>query len=126
MRVNCGHSLVVSSVQIEEAPPALHGPVQHREDAHERGELAGGHRPPLLHHQLRGARGLLARLVPVLRLPVAAGEERAAAFERGAVKGHGDDHQQARHDQQGVGRAVGEQQPPVQLHVHGIVHGARN
>lgn len=119
MRVNSGDSLVVTSVQIEEAPPALGGSVKHGENAHERGELAGRQRPPLLHHQVRGARGLPARLVPFLSLPIAAGEERAAAFEGGAVEGHGDDHQQARHHQQGVSRAVGEQQPPVQLHVWG-------
>lgn len=121
MRVNSGDSLVMSSVQIEEAPPALGGPVQHREDAHERGELTGGQRPPLLHHQARGTRGLIARLVPRLRLPVAVGEQRAAAFEGGAVEGHGNDHQQARHHQQGVCRAVGEQQTPVQFHAWGSV-----
>lgn len=111
-----GDSLVMPSVQIEETPPALRRSVQHREDTHKGGELAGGQRPPLLHHQVRDVRRLPARLVAVLRPPVAAGEECAAAFERGAVEGHRHDHQQARHDQQGVSRAVGEQQPPVQLH----------
>lgn len=114
MRVNSGDSLIMSSVQIEEAPPALGGSVQNRENAHERGELTGGQRPPLLHYQVRGPRGLL---VPLLRLPVAVGEECAAAFEGGAVEGHGDDHQQARHHEQGVSRAVSEQQSPVQFHV---------
>lgn len=45
-------SLVMPSVQIEEAPPALRGAVQHREDPHECGELAGGRRAPLLDHQV--------------------------------------------------------------------------
>lgn len=117
MRVNSGDSLVMPSVEIEEAPPTLGCSVQHRENAHECGELTGGQRPPLLHHQVRRPRRLIARVLRLLRLPVAAREERAAAFEGGAVEGHGDDHQQARHHEQGVSRAVGEQQSPVQLHV---------
>lgn len=110
-------SLVVPSVQIEEAPPALRCTVQHREDADKRGELAGSRRAPLLHHQVRDVPGLPRQLGSVLAPPVSGGEECAAAFESGAVESHGDDHQQARHDRQGVDRTVGQQQAPVQLHV---------
>lgn len=111
------HSLVVSSVQIKQAPPSLRCTVQHRENTDKRGELAGCGRTPLLHHQLGGVLRLPRRLGPVLGPPVARGEECAAAFERGAVKSHGDDHQQARRHREGVSGAVGQQQSPVQLHV---------
>lgn len=114
------HSLVVPPVQIEEAPPALCSPVQHREDTDKRGELAGGRRAPLLHHQVGDIPRLPCsphQLGPVLGPPVAGGEECTAAFESRTIESHGDDHQQARHHRQGVGCAVGQQQPPVQLHV---------
>ena len=109
-------SLIVSPMQVEQTPPALRCPVQHRENTHERGELAGGEWPPLLHHQLGDVPRLLRRLGPALGPPVAGGEEGAAAFESGAVESHGHDHQQPRRDRQGVDRTVGQQQPPVQLH----------
>lgn len=109
--------VIMSSVQIEEAPPALRCTVQHREDTHKCGALAGSRWAPLLHHQVGDVSGLPRQLLPVLCPPVAGGEECAAAFERGAVESHGDDHQQTRHDGQGVSRAVSQQQPPVQLHV---------
>lgn len=107
----------MSSVQIEEGPPALRGPVQHREDAHEGGELAGCRRAPLPHHQVGHVSLPTGHLSPVLRRPVAAGEEGAAAFEGGAAESHGDHRQQARRHREGVSRAVGQQQPPVQFHV---------
>lgn len=44
--------IIVPSVQIEEAPPALRCSVQHRENTDEGGELAGRRRAPLLHHQV--------------------------------------------------------------------------
>ncbi len=96
----------MSSVQIEEAPPALRCAVQHRENTDKCGELAGCRRAPLLHHQVRDVSWLPRQLSSALRLPVAGGEECATAFKRGAVKSHGDDHQQARHNRQGVSRAV--------------------
>lgn len=110
-------SLIVSSVQIKQAPPSLRCTVQHRENTDKSGELAGCRRPPLLHHQVRGVYRLSRQLGPVLGPPVAGGEECAAAFKCGAVESHGDDHQQARRHREGVSGAVGQQQPPVQLHV---------
>lgn len=83
----------MSSVQIEEAPPSLRSAVQHRENAHKCGELTGRRWAPLLHHQVRGARRLAAQLGLVVRPPVAAGEECAAAFEGGAVQRHGHHHE---------------------------------
>lgn len=96
----------MSSVQIEEAPPALRGAVQHRENTDKCGELAGCRWAPLLYHQVRDVSGLPSQLGTVLCPPVAGGEECAAAFKSGAVESHGDDHQQARHDGQGVSRTV--------------------
>lgn len=109
--------LVMSSVQIEEAPPALRGAVQHRENTHKCGELTGCRWAPLLYHQVRNISLLSRQLGPGLCPPVAGWEECAAAFKRGAIESHGDDHQQTRHDRHGVSRAVRQQQPPVQLHV---------
>lgn len=110
-------SLVVSSVQIKQAPPSLRCTVQHRENTDKSGELAGCRRTPLLHHQARRVSRLPRHLGRVLGPPVAAGEECAAAFKCGAVQSHGDDHQQARRHREGVSGAVGQQQPPVQFHV---------
>lgn len=119
VRVSCADSLVVPPVQIEEASPPLRGPVQHRENAHERDELARGERPPLLHHQVAELSGLLRQLGLVFGPPVAGGEEGAAAFQSGAVQSHGDDHEQSRREREEVNRTVGQQQPPVQLHLRG-------
>lgn len=113
-------SLVMSPMQIKEAPPALRCTVQHRENTDECGELAGSRWAPLLHHQVRDVSRLPRQLDPVLGPPVARGEERAAAFKSGAVESHGHHHQQARHDRQGVSRTVGQQQPPVQLHLRSL------
>lgn len=96
----------MSSVQIEEAPPALRRSVQHRENTDKRGELAGCQWAPLLHHQVRDVSRLARLFWRVFGLPVAGGEKCAAAFKSGAVESHGDDHQQTRHDRQGVSRAV--------------------
>lgn len=65
-----GNSLVMSSMQIEEAPPALRSSVQHRENAHKRGELASCRRPPLLHHQVIYGSGHARRLHPLIGPPV--------------------------------------------------------
>lgn len=113
-----GDSLVMPPMQIEEASPPLRSSVQHRENAHERDELTRCERPPLLHHQVTELSGLLRRQRGlVLGPPVAGGEEGAAAFESGAVQSHGDDHEQSRREREGVNRTVGQQQPPVQLHL---------
>ena len=104
-------------MEVEEAPPALRGAVQHREDPHERCELTGGRRAPLLHHQMGHVPGLSRQLTAVLGPPVSRGEQSATPFERGAVQRQGDDHQEPRHHQQGVGCAVSQQQPSIQLHV---------
>lgn len=101
------NSLVMSSVQIEQTPPALRRPVQHRENANKCGKLAGRRWAPLLYHQVRDVSRLPSQLGTVFRLPVAGGEECATAFKSGAVESHRDDHQQARHDGQGVSHTVG-------------------
>lgn len=96
----------MSSVQIEEAPPALDCAIEHRENTHKCGELTRCRWAPLLYHKMRDVSRLLGHLGTVLRPPVAAGEECAAAFESGAVERDGDDHKQARYDRQDVSRAV--------------------
>ena len=111
------HSLVMPSMEIEEAPPALRGAVQHREDPHKRSELAGGRRAPLLHHQMRNVPRLSRQLTAVLSHPVSRREKSTTPFKRRAVESQGDDHQEPRHHQQGVGCAVSQQEPPIQLHV---------
>lgn len=102
----CQDSLVMSSVQIKEAPPSLRSAVQHRENAYKCGELTGRRWAPLLHHQMRDVCRLAGQLGLVICLPVSGGEECAAAFKRGAVESHGDDHEQTRHNREGVGRAM--------------------
>lgn len=89
----CQDSLVVSSVQIKEAPPSLRSAVQHRENAHKCGELTGCRWAPLLHHQMGDVCGLAGQLGLVICLPVSGGEECASAFERGAVESHGHHHE---------------------------------
>lgn len=110
-------SLIVPSVQIKQAPPSLRCTVQHRENTDKSGELAGCRWTPLLHHQVRAVSRRSRQLGWVLGPPVAGGEECAAAFESGAVESHGDDHQQTRRHREGVSGAVGQQQPPIQLHI---------
>lgn len=109
-------SLVVSAVQIKQTPPSLRCAVQHRKNTHKRGELTGSRWTPLLHHQLRAVSRRSRRLGSVRCRPVTGGKECAAAFESGAVESHGDDHQQTRRHAERVSGAVGQQQPPVQLH----------
>lgn len=104
-----GDSLVMLSMQIEEAPPALRSSVQHRENAHKSGELAGCRRPPLLHHQVIHDSRRARRLHLLIRPPVSTGKEGAAAFESGTVQSHRDHHQQARRYREGVSRAVRQQ-----------------
>lgn len=93
-------------VQVEEAPPSLRSAVEHRENPHERGELTGCGRAPLLHHQVRDVCGLAGRPGRVLCSPVPGGEECASAFERGAIERHGDDHEETRYHREGVSRAM--------------------
>ena len=89
----CQDSLVMSSVQIKEAPPSLRSAIQHSENAYKCGELTGCRWAPLLHHQMRDVRGLASHLGRVFCPPVSGGEECATAFKRGAVESHGNDHE---------------------------------
>ncbi|TRZ02276.1 hypothetical protein DNTS_020292 [Danionella cerebrum] len=79
--------------KIEEAPPALHGSVQHREHTDERGELTGGRWTPLPHHEMTDFSGSSTAKRKVLRPPKSLAKQRAPSLERGSVKGERNDRQ---------------------------------